>query len=40
MDQLLDRTEGWPVGLYLATLALKAGGSWSTPAFRSPATTG
>ena len=27
MDQLLDRTEGWPVGLYLATLALKAGGS-------------
>ena len=28
MDQLLDRTEGWPVGLYLAALALKAGGSW------------
>ena len=27
MDQLLDRTEGWPVGLYLAALALKAGGS-------------
>ena len=26
MDQLLDRTEGWPVGLYLAALALKAGG--------------
>ena len=24
---LLDRTEGWPVGLYLAALALKAGGS-------------
>ena len=40
MDQLLDRTEGWPVGLYLAALALKAGGSRSTPAFRSPATTG
>ena len=27
MDQLLERTEGWPVGLYLAALALKAGGS-------------
>ena len=27
MDQLLDRTEGWPVGLYLGALALKAGGS-------------
>ena len=27
MQQLLDRTEGWPVGLYLAALALKAGGS-------------
>ena len=27
MDQLLDHTEGWPVGLYLAALALKAGGS-------------
>ena len=27
MHQLLDRTEGWPVGLYLAALALKAGGS-------------
>ena len=27
MEQLLDRTEGWPVGLYLAALALKAGGS-------------
>ena len=23
---LLERTEGWPVGLYLAALALKAGG--------------
>ena len=27
MDNLLERTEGWPVGLYLAALALKAGGS-------------
>ena len=27
MDQLLDRTEGWPVGLYLGALALKAGGA-------------
>ena len=27
IDQLLDRTEGWPVGLYLGALALKAGGS-------------
>jgi LuxR family maltose regulon positive regulatory protein len=25
--ELLQRTEGWPVGLYLAALALKAGGS-------------
>ncbi len=27
LDQLLDRTEGWPVGLYLAALALRAGAS-------------
>ena len=27
MDQLLDQTEGWPVGLYLAELSLKAGGA-------------
>ena len=27
LDRLLDRTEGWPVGLYLAALALQAGGS-------------
>ena len=26
VDELLRRTEGWPVGLYLAALALKAGG--------------
>ena len=27
LDRLLERTEGWPVGLYLAALALQAGGS-------------
>jgi LuxR family maltose regulon positive regulatory protein len=27
VEKLLERTEGWPVGLYLAALALKAGGS-------------
>ncbi len=27
MDQLLDRAEGWPVGLYLGALTLKAGGA-------------
>ncbi len=27
VDKLIERTEGWPVGLYLAALALKAGGS-------------
>ena len=27
IEQLLQRTEGWPVGLYLGALALKAGGS-------------
>ena len=27
MDHLLERTEGWPVGLHLAALALKAGGA-------------
>jgi LuxR family maltose regulon positive regulatory protein len=26
VDELVGRTEGWPVGLYLAALALKAGG--------------
>ena len=26
VDELLARTEGWPVGLYLAALAHKAGG--------------
>jgi LuxR family maltose regulon positive regulatory protein len=26
VDELIGRTEGWPVGLYLAALALKAGG--------------
>jgi LuxR family maltose regulon positive regulatory protein len=27
VERLLERTEGWPVGLYLAALALKTGGS-------------
>jgi LuxR family maltose regulon positive regulatory protein len=27
LDQVIERTEGWPVGLYLAALALKAGAS-------------
>ena len=27
LDDLVRRTEGWPVGLYLAALAVKAGGS-------------
>jgi LuxR family transcriptional regulator, maltose regulon positive regulatory protein len=27
LDQLVGKTEGWPVGLYLAALAVKAGGS-------------
>jgi LuxR family maltose regulon positive regulatory protein len=31
---LLRRTEGWPVGLYLAALALKAGGAGRTVGFR------
>ena len=39
MEQLLERTEGWPVGLYLAALALRAGGSRSTPESRSLVTT-
>ena len=26
VDELVGRTEGWPVGLYLAALALRAGG--------------
>jgi LuxR family transcriptional regulator, maltose regulon positive regulatory protein len=26
LDELVERTEGWPVGLYLAALAMKAGG--------------
>jgi LuxR family transcriptional regulator, maltose regulon positive regulatory protein len=32
--QLIERTEGWPVGLYLAALALKAGGPDSTAGLR------
>jgi LuxR family maltose regulon positive regulatory protein len=31
VDELLARTEGWPVGLYLAALAHKAGGSRHHP---------
>ena len=27
--QLVERTEGWPVGLYLAALAINAGGPQS-----------
>ena len=27
VDELVRRTEGWPVGLYLAALAVNAGGS-------------
>jgi LuxR family maltose regulon positive regulatory protein len=27
LDKVIERTEGWPVGLYLAALALKAGAS-------------
>jgi LuxR family transcriptional regulator, maltose regulon positive regulatory protein len=35
VKELVARTEGWPVGLYLAALALKAGGPQATagPAF-------
>jgi LuxR family transcriptional regulator, maltose regulon positive regulatory protein len=33
-DQLTERTEGWPVGLYLAALAIKAGGPEATAALR------
>jgi LuxR family maltose regulon positive regulatory protein len=32
VEQLLERTEGWPVGLYLAALAMKAGGAHETMA--------
>ena len=32
--QLIERTEGWPVGLYLAALAIKAGGPEATPGLR------
>jgi LuxR family transcriptional regulator, maltose regulon positive regulatory protein len=28
MAEIVGQTEGWPVGLYLAALALKAGGRW------------
>ena len=29
VDELVHRTEGWPVGLYLAALAMKAGGAYT-----------
>jgi LuxR family maltose regulon positive regulatory protein len=32
--ELFERTEGWPVGLYLAALAVKAGGPEATPGLR------
>ena len=32
--QLIERTEGWPVGLYLAALAIKAGGPEATAGVR------
>ena len=32
--QLTERTEGWPVGLYLAALAIKAGGPEATAGLR------
>ena len=38
--ELAGRTEGWPVGLYLAALALKAGGRQHEAGSGSPGTTG
>ena len=38
--KVIARTEGWPVGLYLAALALRAGGSRQAAGIPSPATTG
>ena len=40
MTELAGQTEGWPVGLYLAALALKAGVRRGGPGWRSAATTG
>jgi len=40
VTELLGRTEGWPVGLYLAALARKAGSPGATSGSRSPGTTG
>ena len=37
--ELTERTEGWPAGLYLAALSLRAGGSEATGPGRSAATT-
>ena len=38
--ELVKRTEGWPVGLYLAALAVKNDGVRPGIAMPSPATTG
>ena len=40
VDELTGRTEGWPVGLYLAALARTAGGPRAPPGSRSAGTTG
>ena len=40
VSELTARTEGWPAGLYLAGLALKAGGAARRRTPGSPATTG
>jgi LuxR family transcriptional regulator, maltose regulon positive regulatory protein len=36
--KLIGRTEGWPVGLYLAALALRAGAPQKRPPWRLPET--
>ena len=40
VDGLVRRTEGWPAGLYLAALAMRAGSPAPKPGSRSPVTTG
>jgi LuxR family maltose regulon positive regulatory protein len=32
LTEVIDRTEGWPVGIYLASFGMKAGGSGAEPA--------
>ena len=39
MASLVERTEGWPVGIYLAALAIQAGSHRARSGSRSPATT-